>query len=201
MLLQTLIGAWPLEPLERLDGFVEKSLREGKLNSTWADPDEAHEQKAKTFARELLQDADFRRDFDALQQRAADAGRRSALAQLTLRFTSPGIPDIYAGDEHEYLALVDPDNRRSVELGPRDSEKSRAIRALLGLRARRPDAFAGAYEPVQAPDGVCAFTRGEDEVLVAVPVRPGARFDPPAGEWSAIDGAPGVYERGRSRRG
>jgi (1->4)-alpha-D-glucan 1-alpha-D-glucosylmutase len=40
----------------------------------------------------------------------------------------------------------------------------------LDLRARRPAAFEGAYAPVEAGPGVCAYLRG-DEVLVVVPVR------------------------------
>ena len=69
--------------------------------------------------------------------------------------------------------------------------KLRAIRDALALRARRPDVFAGSYEPFEAGPNVCAFTRG-DEVLVAVPLRPGAGFDPPAG-WREL--VPGLYER------
>ena len=43
---------------------------------------------------------------------------------------------------------------------------------LLGLRIRRPEAFAGTYAPVDAGDGAVAYVRG-GEVLVAVGVRPG----------------------------
>ena len=49
-------------------------------------------------------------------------------------------------------------------------------------------AFAGSYEPYDAGEGICAFTRGED-VLVAVPMRPGASFEPPAGWTDALGGA------------
>ena len=38
------------------------------------------------------------------------------------------------------------------------------------MRARRAAAFAGAYEPVDAGPGVCAYLRG-GEVLVVVAVR------------------------------
>ena len=58
-----------------------------------------------------------------------------------------------------------------------------ADHALLGLRIRRPAAFAGAYEPVAAPDTAVAFMRG-DEVLVAVATRPG----PPEGALQGADG-------------
>ena len=39
---------------------------------------------------------------------------------------------------------------------------------MLELRARRPDAFAGSYEPIEAPEGCCAYLRG-GEILVVVP--------------------------------
>ena len=173
MLLQTLLGAMPIEPLERLDGYLEKALREAKVNTSWVDQDHAYEARVKNFARDLLADSDFRRRFDLLRDRVAAAGRRSAIAQVALRLTSPGIPDIYSGDELEYLALVDPDNRRPVSLeGSPLEPKRRMIQRVLDLRRRRPEPFAGAYEPVDAGDDVIAFTRGEGEVLVVVPTRP-----------------------------
>ena len=97
------------------------------------------------------------------------------------------MPDIYQGDELPLFALVDPDNRRPVDWEWNEAMLGRlaggaqpepAIRKLwlttrlLGLRIRRPGAFAGAYEPVDAPDTAVAFLRG-DEVLVAVATRPG----------------------------
>jgi (1->4)-alpha-D-glucan 1-alpha-D-glucosylmutase len=96
------------------------------------------------------------------------------------------VPDIYQGDELEALSLVDPDNRRRVDFDarraalarltagqpPRDfgERKLDLVRRALALRARRPAAFEGAYEPVPAGAGVCAYLRGE-EVLAVVPVR------------------------------
>ena len=38
LILQTLVGAWPLE-LERLERYVEKALREAKRNTSWIEPD------------------------------------------------------------------------------------------------------------------------------------------------------------------
>lgn len=182
MLLQTLLGAWPIEPLERLDGYIEKALREAKVNTNWVDQDHDYEVRVKRFARELLGDDDFRRRFDVLNERVAAAGRRSSVAQLALRLTSPGIPDVYGGDELDYFALVDPDNRRPVDFDARrerltaDSRmrepKLRLIHAVLDLRRRRPEPFTGGYEPVDAGEDVIAYVRGEGEVLVVVPTRP-----------------------------
>jgi (1->4)-alpha-D-glucan 1-alpha-D-glucosylmutase len=194
LVLQTLLGAHPIEPLERLDGYLEKALREAKLQTNWVDQNTDYERAVIDWARGLLDDEAFRLEFDTLVVRVATEGRRAALGQLALKLTVPGVPDVYGGDEIEYRALVDPDNRRPVDFAARDKAlagpppKLKLIRDTLALRAQRPDAFAGAYEPVAAPDGVCAFVRG-GEVLVVVPVRDGVAgtveapgFDPvPAG--------------------
>jgi (1->4)-alpha-D-glucan 1-alpha-D-glucosylmutase len=129
-------------------------------------------------------------------------GRRAALGQLLLKLTVPGVPDVYQGDELEALSLVDPDNRRPVDWearraalarllageAPRDfgERKLDLIRRALALRSRRPAAFAGAYEPVDAGPGVCAYLRG-GEVLAVVPVRgcQGARLAVP-GRWRSV---------------
>jgi (1->4)-alpha-D-glucan 1-alpha-D-glucosylmutase len=130
-----------------------------------------------------------------------------------LKLTCRGVPDVYQGDELELLALVDPDNRRPVDwelrrglleqvkagTAPNDETmKLHVIVRALELRARRPDAFAGSYEPVDAGPDLCAFRRGDD-VGVAVPLRPGAdwaaAFDSRA--WTDhLPGLPvGLYER------
>ncbi|MEA2179307.1 MAG: (1-_4)-alpha-D-glucan 1-alpha-D-glucosylmutase, partial [Solirubrobacteraceae bacterium] len=72
--------------------------------------------------------------------------------------------------------------------------KLKLIRDTLGLRARRPAAFAGGYEPVPAPEGVCAFVRG-GEVLVVVPVRDGVSGTVSASGFEPVPaGRLGVYE-------
>jgi (1->4)-alpha-D-glucan 1-alpha-D-glucosylmutase len=191
--LQCVVGAWPLEP-ERLDAYVVKALREGKRTSGWLDPDEQAERRVKAYGRRLLES----REVEQFVDRLRPLGRRIALGQLLLKLTSPGVPDIYQGDELETLALVDPDNRRPVDwerrrraLASGDDPKLRVTRAALELRARRPDAFAGAYELDARGEDVCAFTRG-GRVLVAVPVRGSAGVD--AGTpWREV--VPGLYER------
>jgi (1->4)-alpha-D-glucan 1-alpha-D-glucosylmutase len=199
LVLQTLVGCWPIEP-ERLEASVEKALREAKLRTSWAAPDEAYEAHAKRFAAGLTRRPPD--GFVAFAERVAVEGRRAALGQLLLKLTCPGVPDVYQGDELEALSLVDPDNRRPVDWGarraalerlrtgaaPRDygEYKLDLIRRALALRARRPDAFEGAYEPVEAGPDVCAYVRG-GEVLVVVPVRAGASADvAPPGRWRPV---------------
>ncbi|MBV8080812.1 MAG: malto-oligosyltrehalose synthase [Actinobacteria bacterium] len=192
LIYQTLVGAWPLER-ERLEEYVTKALREAKRNTSWIDQDERWEASVLAFCRGLYENTAFMADVDAFMPGLDAAGQRSALAQLTLRFTSPGVPDIYNGDEHPYFALVDPDNRRPVDWTPRRSAKSDLVRALLALRARHADAFAGSYEPLPAGEHTCAFRRGDD-VVVAVSTRGGdPQVELPAGRWREV--APGVYER------
>jgi (1->4)-alpha-D-glucan 1-alpha-D-glucosylmutase len=191
--LQTVVGAWPLEP-ERLDAYVEKALREGKRTSSWLNPNERAERRVQKYGRELLESEEVER----FVERVRPLGRAIARGQLLLKLTSPGVPDIYQGDELETLALVDPDNRRPVDWALRErllesggDAKQDLTRQALELRARRPEAFAGSYERVDLGPDVCAFTRG-GEVLVAVPLRTGAEVtvDEP---WREV--LPGLYER------
>ena len=188
-ILQTVVGAWPLDP-DRLELYLEKALREAKVNTTWIDQDHEWEAGAKRYAVGLLADEELGR----YAARLGAAAERVSLGMTLLKLTSPGIPDLYQGDELPFLALVDPDNRRPVNwelrrrlLGSPDAPaKLDAIRSALALRARRPAAFAGSYEPLDAGPDVCAFTRGA-EVLVAVAVRGGlASANEPPGEWRDV---------------
>ena len=193
--LQTVVGAWPLTP-ERLDAYLEKGLREGKRTSSWLEPNVAAEGRVQRYARELLENAEVERFVERLRP----LGRRIALGQLLLKLTCPGVPDLYQGDELEALALVDPDNRRPVDWPRRrrlldelragvppteQSEKLYVTWKALELRARRPEAFVGGYEPLEAGSGVCAFVRG-GAVLVSVPVRADTALIDPGPGWRAV---------------
>jgi (1->4)-alpha-D-glucan 1-alpha-D-glucosylmutase len=184
-LFQTLVGAWPIS-VERIEVYMEKVLREAKRNTNWVEQNHEWEDAVKRFCRSLLADAQFLAEFEPFAARVAVAGDRAALAQVALKLTCPGVPDIYQGDELPYLALVDPDNRRPVDWdwhqamlrrlmggSPPDEQTYKLFLTmrLLGLRARRPEPFGpGGYEPLDAGEHACAFLRG-GEVLVAVAVR------------------------------
>jgi len=203
LLYQTLVGAWPIEPLERLDAYLEKALREAKVNTSWVEQNRAWEESVVRFARAVVASEAFLADFLPFQARVAELGERSILGQLLLKHTVPGVPDTYQGDELLALNLVDPDNRRPVDWAARraaldalsegaapapEHRKLWLIHTALQLRARRPEAFAGAYRPLPSPAGVCAFTRGDDEVAVIVPVAPDApcRAELPDGDWREL---------------
>ena len=171
---QTMLGAWPLER-ERLDAYLEKALREAKVNTSWIAPNEEHESRVCAFVRERYTDAEWRRSFEPFATRVAETAEAISLGMTLLKLTAPGVPDIYQGDETESLSLVDPDNRRPVDwprlrrlLAERSDLKLELIRRVLPLR----DGFGG-YMPIDAGPDVCAFRRGP-RFLVVVPVRPGA---------------------------
>jgi (1->4)-alpha-D-glucan 1-alpha-D-glucosylmutase len=187
---QTLVGALPIER-ERLDGYLEKALREGKVNTNWLSPNDDHERRVQEFAWRASEVVAR----DPFLDRVREVGRRLALAQLFLKLTSPGVPDIYRGDELEDLSLVDPDNRRPVDWDARrrgldalaaggavsdENAKLYVTWKTLNVRREHADAFVGSYEPVDAGDGVCAFVRG-GSVFCAAAVRPGATVRVPDG--------------------
>jgi (1->4)-alpha-D-glucan 1-alpha-D-glucosylmutase len=202
LIFQTLVGAWPLE-LERLETYVEKALREAKVNTNWVEPNLEYEGLVRDWCRGLYSNRAFVEELEAFAERVARAGERSALGQTLLKLTCPGVPDIYQGDELWALSLVDPDNRRPVDWDRRrealaelraGAEPDRGtiklflIERALALRARRPEAFAGTYSPLQAGEDCCAYLRGGD-VLAATAVRPdgaAARFEVPAGRWRNV---------------
>ncbi len=202
---QTLAAVWPIER-ERLEAYLEKALRESKRNTSWVDQDHDWEARVKAFAVALSQHRPFLDDFEPFVAEVAAAGERSALGQLLLKLTVPGLPDVYQGDELIDLSLVDPDNRRPVDWDARraalaelragaeptrETMKLHLIARALQLRARRPEAFAGAYAPIAAGADAVAFTRGDVQLLVAVVLRPageGATVDVPAGRWRDVLG-------------
>jgi (1->4)-alpha-D-glucan 1-alpha-D-glucosylmutase len=194
LIFQTLLGAWPITA-ERLEAYLEKALREAKAHTSWVEPDEAHEAAVQGFARALLGHRDFLRTFEPFQRDVAAAGDRAALGQLLLKLTVPGVPDVYQGDELLNLSLVDPDNRRPVDWETRRAAladpppKLRLIQRALALRARRPDAFAGSYEPLEAGDEACAFVRGGDVVACAWLRGDGSSVVTlPDGDWADVLG-------------
>jgi len=194
MLYQTLIGAWPLAATaegltdfqERVWGWWEKSIREAKLRSEWAAPDEAYEQACRQFLDGVFDGARAtatRGEIEAFATAIAPAGALNALSQTVLKYTAPGVPDLYQGTELWDFSLVDPDNRRPVDYAAhrggleadgnpasllahwQDGAVKQAIIArLLALRTTHPALFAdGGYTPLgmtgAGSDQVMGFAR------------------------------------------
>ncbi len=127
LLYQTLIGAWPIEPMdaaaralfrERIVRYMQKATKEAKVHTSWINPHEEYDEAVRLFVERLLPDASddpFLVDFTAFQRRIAWLGFLNSLSQVLLKLTSPGVPDTYQGTELWDLSLVDPDNRRPVD--------------------------------------------------------------------------------------
>lgn len=127
LLYQTLIGAWPLTPLDeerheefrtRMQQYMNKAIREAKVHTSWVNPDPEYEEAMGRFVARILdrsESKDFLDDFLPFQRRIAQYGIYNSLAQLLIKITAPGVPDFYQGTEFWDLNLVDPDNRRPVD--------------------------------------------------------------------------------------
>jgi (1->4)-alpha-D-glucan 1-alpha-D-glucosylmutase len=204
MLYQALLGAWPLDGpdadfVERMLAYVVKAAREGKEQTSWLAPNEGYEAGLRRFVARLLDPAHSRgfiASFEAFARRVALMGALNSLTQVTLKTTMPGVPDFYQGTELWDLSLVDPDNRRPVDMAMRacllpsldEAPDWRALadswpaghikfaltRRHLALRQQVHDVFAnGSYQPLKVAgphaNEIIAFARirGRNAVIVA----------------------------------
>ncbi|MBZ4675820.1 MAG: malto-oligosyltrehalose synthase [Anaerophaga sp.] len=122
LIYQTLTGTAPFSNdftddfTDRVVRFMVKALREAKENSSWSAPHKEWEEVVSNFIRKILSPgSEFLNSFTAIHKKAAHYGIYNSLAQLSLKCTCPGVPDIYQGTELWDLSLVDPDNRRPVD--------------------------------------------------------------------------------------
>jgi len=127
LLYQTLLGTLPSGPLDdaaladyraRIEAYMLKAAREAKLDTSWVQPQPAYEDALTGFVRGLLSRADRNPALDDLRALAGDLawfGGLNSVAMALIKFASPGVPDLYQGNEIVDLSLVDPDNRRPVD--------------------------------------------------------------------------------------
>lgn len=180
---QTLIGVYPMPGQDddniqqRIEEYLQKALREAKTHSNWTTPNTEYEEATKAFATSLLDtQRPFWKSFITCQQKVAGFGMINSLSQVLLKFTCPGVPDVYQGTELWDLSLVDPDNRRAVDYERRIQyldkiESANAkdglikelwhnrynaqiklwlVHALMNKRKQNADVFAyGEYIPLQ----------------------------------------------------
>lgn len=124
---QTIVGSFPLtvEELndtykERLKAYFQKAFREAKTHTGWSTPNEKYETAVNGFIDDILNpNGQFITTIYPFQEKINDFGIVNSLSQLLLKFTCPGVPDLYQGTELWDLSLVDPDNRRSVDYDER----------------------------------------------------------------------------------
>lgn len=204
MIYQALAGAWPLDGVnenfaQRFADYTVKAAREGKLDTSWLNPNEPYETALREFVAAILDRARsgaFLDSFATFVRRPALLGALSSLTQLTLKAAMPGVPDLYQGTELWDLSLVDPDNRRPVDFVARQAMLADAttpgwntlaerwtdgriklalMHRLLRVRNELPAVFRdGAYEPVAVNgphrDHVVAFRRTAGRARVVVAV-------------------------------
>ncbi|HEV2577861.1 MAG TPA: malto-oligosyltrehalose synthase [Acidobacteriaceae bacterium] len=193
-LYQTIIGAWPINA-ERLRNYMEKAMREAKLRTSWVSQNNEYEEALRKFVDSLLGDVKFISELEEFVNKINYAGRVNSLAQTLLKYTSPGVPDLYQGAELWDHSLVDPDNRRPVDYDLRRKllkemrsmtaeqvmqrmdeglPKLWVIHHALWLRRERAHSFGpeAPYRPCKAQgphaDRVIAYTRAGD-ILTVVP--------------------------------
>ncbi|HEY5894543.1 MAG TPA: malto-oligosyltrehalose synthase [Chthoniobacterales bacterium] len=224
LIYQTLAGSWPSHPMDdeehatyisRIQEYMLKALHEAKTHSSWIEPHEQWDQAVLEFVKQLLvrePQNQFLPQFQAFVETTLFPGAVNALAQLTLKLTVPGMPDIYQGTELWDWSLVDPDNRRPVDY-PLRTELLRTLdnvsipdllahwrdgriklhvtKTLLHLRKNHTQLFQeGNYEALKAKglhsQNLIAFQREYEGItlLVVVPrLAIKAGFNPPAERW------------------
>jgi (1->4)-alpha-D-glucan 1-alpha-D-glucosylmutase len=127
---QNLIGSWPStslagkerrEYISRITDYMLKAIRESKEHTSWMNPNESYEKATVRFVVGSLAEANelFINDFLSFHQDISWFGMLNSLAQVLLKVASPGVPDIYQGNEIWRYCLVDPDNRRPVDFQKR----------------------------------------------------------------------------------
>jgi malto-oligosyltrehalose synthase/4-alpha-glucanotransferase len=143
LLYQTLLGSLPSGDMDadaldayrqRIDRYMNKAVREAKVHSSWININEPYEAALSAFVGNLLGKAQGNVFLEDLRRQArpiAWFGALNSLSMTLLKFSSPGVPDIYQGSELCDLSLVDPDNRRPVDY----SKHHRMLEALRPLSA------------------------------------------------------------------
>lgn len=217
-LYQILLGVWPLSGgpdealLARLREHWRKAVSEAKRNTSWTYPNDRWLDAGERFLNAILSPGTgqpFLESFAPRAARIAHLGMINSLAQTTLKLTSPGVPDIYQGNESWDFSLVDPDNRRPVDFehlqkleeaiathSPREllrdwrdgGIKFFLVRKLLNFRRERAGIFTeGDYTPLAATgrfaNHVVGFRRAHASgtILVVVPRLTARLACPPTG--------------------
>lgn len=143
---QTLVGFWPPEwpkkrdhaqLVERMQAYMEKATREAKVSTSWLNPHAEYDAAVRAFIAAALENRPRNRflvEFRQFHAQIAALGLYTSLSQTLLKILSPGVPDIYQGQELWDFSLVDPDNRRPVDFALR-----RRLLARLRHEARQGD--------------------------------------------------------------
>lgn len=131
LLYQTILGTYPIEEVSeeeyeeycgRIRDYMVKAMREAKVHTSWISPNGEYEDYVMRFVSSILKRSpanDFLTDFAVMNKKLIVCGMYNSLSQVLLRIFSPGVPDLYQGNEVWNYSLVDPDNRRPVDFNKR----------------------------------------------------------------------------------
>jgi (1->4)-alpha-D-glucan 1-alpha-D-glucosylmutase len=157
LIYQTLLGIWPHDQSDlpsirtRLQAFVLKAIREAKIHTRWAEPNQAYEGAVCAFIDRVFDEKDhskFLCSVARFAEKIAYSGMTNALGQTLLKIACPGVPDFYQGSELWDFHLVDPDNRSPINF----SVRIHALEDLTNRASANPAAIAS--EVMAAwPDG------------------------------------------------
>lgn len=126
---QTLVGTWPLqmkteadrkEFIGRMQTYMTKAVHEAKVNLSWVNQNPEYVEALERFIERTLRldtagrPSNFLKMLEEFMATISYFGAINSLAQLVLKLTAPGVPDIYQGMELWDFSLVDPDNRKPV---------------------------------------------------------------------------------------
>ena len=158
-LYQTLVGSFPplTDPVAledyraRIASHVIKAAREAKTRTSWLRIDTEYEQALTGFVNAVLADRRdnlFLADLRAQAATFAWFGMLNSLTMTLVKLASPGVPDIYQGNEILDYSLADPDNRRTVDYGTRRAllASLRALEAGGAIGERLGELFASPYD-------------------------------------------------------
>jgi len=146
-LYQTLVGVWPvaypdasewLRFVERIQQYMSKAMREAKESTSWVNPNTEYEAAVREFIGSILERRKknrFLADFSDFHRRVSRLGMLNSVSQTLLKLTSPGVPDIYQGNEVWDFSLVDPDSRRPVDY----ARRRRLLQELQSLEHESSD--------------------------------------------------------------
>ena len=198
-LYQTLLGSLPAnlnindDYIKRLQEYMIKVVREGKINSDWSKPNELYENNLNSFINVILKDEEVLNNIKEIHSTCTFYGALNSLSQLILKYTLPGVADTYQGSELWNFSFVDPDNRRPVDFEKRNNLLSNCIHynltqihdkfhknpndpevklyftnRLMELRIEYPDLFLnGSFKTLDVngikADHVYAFTRSFED--------------------------------------
>lgn len=124
---QVLTGIWTNEVpnregvknlTERLENYMIKAIREAKTHTSWININIQYENALSEFIKRVLNSPEnhpFWKEFLPFQKEIALKGINNSIFQSVLKFTSPGVPDVYQGCESLKFSMVDPDNRTNVD--------------------------------------------------------------------------------------